>query len=305
MRTLSRDTNGDGGCGLAADPPATRRAGDGALTARWGDAFRRIRLTGRALLTLYVLVGATAGLLFLHPVSMAVFWLEFHPDARSIAAASRFVLERAAVGLTPRMLPMSGVFAVVGGLLGLAFGLLARALARRQRTVDLLERELRRDVDSLRRQGEGDDVEFKASVRWDHKERRINRALEAVIARTIAGFMNKGGGSLLLGVGDDGTVCGLAADYATLKRPDRDGFQQLIVGLVESRLGGDLCPLVHVLFHEVDGREICRLVIEPSPRPVYVDEQGSPRYVLRAGNTSRELDVREAAAHIAARWRNG
>lgn len=302
MRAVTHDPVDRGGGGAPpgrADVLPVRSRG---LPARRVPRAARLRLTARVFVALHVLVGAAAGLLVLHPVSMAVFWLEFHPGARGVAEVWRFLLERAVVGLTPRMLAMSGVFAVVGGLLGLAFGLLASTLARRRRTVDRLERELRREITSLLAQGEGEGVEFKASVRWDYRERRVNRALEAVIARTIAGFMNQSGGSVLIGVDDDGSVRGLAADYATLKRPDRDGFQQLLVGLVESHLGGDLCPLVHVLFHQVGGEEICRLVVEPSPRPVYVDEHGAPRYVLRMGNSSRELDVREAAAHIAAHW---
>lgn len=263
---------------------------------------RAARATRWALAAAPGVVGAAAGLLLLHPVSMAVYWFEFHPAERTLAAAWRFVGDRLALGVTPGMLPMSGVFAVVGGVLGVAFGLLSRALARQQRVVDHLERELRRDIDSLLAQGESERVEFKASTRWDYREQRANRALEDVVARTIAGFMNHQGGSVLIGVDDAGVVLGLEADYATLKRPNRDGLQQFLAGLVASHLGADLCPLTHVLFHDLAGKDVCRVVVEPSRRPVYVRERGTLHYVLRAGNTCRELDIREAMAHVAVRW---
>jgi len=110
------------------------------------------------------------------------------------------------------------------------------------------------------------------------------------------------GGNLIIGVDSEGNPLGIEHDYATLKRRDRDGFQQSLIGIVQTYLGADVCPLVHVLFHDVGHKDVCRVVVEPAPRPVYVLEHGTPHYVLRAGNASRELDVREAMQHIAQRW---
>ena len=42
--------------------------------------------------------------------------------------------------------------------------------------------------------------------------------------KAIAAFANAEGGSLLIGVNDEGTVIGLAHDYASL-HGDRDEFQ--------------------------------------------------------------------------------
>jgi len=81
------------------------------------------------------------------------------------------------------------------------------------------------DVRTLAEAGEGAAVEFKASLRWDLQEQRVNKALERVVAKTVAGFLNGHGGRLLLGVDDAGGIAGLAADYATLTRRDRDGFE--------------------------------------------------------------------------------
>lgn len=256
----------------------------------------------RVTLSAFVAAGALAGFLALHPVTMAVYWYEFHPDQRVWSAVWRFVLERIRIGFSGEMLPMAGVFLAIGGALGLAFGMLSRLLARRQQVVDLLERELRWDLQSLISHGESERVEFKASMRWDTRENRVNKGLEAVIARTIAGFMNHQGGSLVIGVDDDGDPVGLERDYATLKRGDRDGFQQFLIGIVQRYLGTDLCAFVHVLFHDVGHKDVCRVVIESASRPVYFMDHGVPHYVLRAGNACRELDVREAMQHIAQRW---
>ena len=54
------------------------------------------------------------------------------------------------------------------------------------------------ELQTLVRQGEGQRIEFKAA-----------EADAADIARAIVALANSGGGSLLLGVGDDGEILGL------------------------------------------------------------------------------------------------
>ncbi len=245
--------------------------------------------------SLELLAGAFLGVLLLHPATMVIYWLEFQPEPISVYA---FVTQRMLLSFRPQMLPMSVLFLVLGGVIGAAFGTYHGILGRNRRILRFLARELATDVHSLIRAGETASTEFKSSVRWDRKQQKVNKCLEDAIARTIAGFANHEGGSLLIGVSDDGAIVGLHADYQTLKRKDRDGFQQLIMSLVKERLGGHVCALVHPVFADIDGIEVCRLVIEPSDRPVYCSDRGFARYFLRTGNATRELDVREAVEHI-------
>ena len=57
--------------------------------------------------------------------------------------------------------------------------------------------------------GESETLEFKSSLRWDRKEGRVNKDLERVVVKTLAGLLNaKKGGALLVGVADSGEVSG-------------------------------------------------------------------------------------------------
>jgi hypothetical protein len=58
-------------------------------------------------------------------------------------------------------------------------------------------------------EGESDELEFKSTLRWDLKEGTVNKKLEDVIIKTVAAFANSDGGSVLIGVDDDGNVLGL------------------------------------------------------------------------------------------------
>jgi hypothetical protein len=161
----------------------------------------------------------------------------------------------------------------------------------------------RLDLEALIADGESDELEFKESLRWDTRESRVNKALEAVSVKTISGFLNGKGGRLLLGVKDSGEVLGLDADYRTLsQRANRDGYQQHLVNLISTALGRHVCANLAITFHPVDGRDICMVTVRPASAPVYSADGESKRFFLRTGNTTRELDTRETVEYIRHRW---
>lgn len=245
--------------------------------------------------------GTVAGVGILHPLTMVIYWFEFHPELAGATSVWAFVALRMRAGFSQAMLPMTGAFAAIGFGLGLIVAAAVGAIARARRQVGQLEAELDRSLTSLLEAGEGETLEFKAALRWDLRAGATSRAIEGAVVRTIAGLMNHRGGSLLLGVDDRGRPVGLRADLATLRRQDRDGFEQFVVGLAERYLGADACTLLHILFHDVDGHDICRVVVEQASRPIYLRDERGDHYFLRTGNSTRELDAREAVDHITSR----
>jgi hypothetical protein len=151
--------------------------------------------------------------------------------------------------------------------------------------------------------GESDAVEFKSSARWDYREGKHNKALESIIIKTVAGFLNATGGTLLIGVSDDGSVVGLESDYRTLgKRPDRDGYQQFLVNVISNQIGKEVCSRLRVSFHPVDGKEVCVVEVDEGLAPAYVEEGTSSKFYLRTGNVTQELTTRESNEYIKTRW---
>ena len=71
-------------------------------------------------------------------------------------------------------------------------------------------------IEDLIKEGESDELEFKATLRWDIKEAAVSKKLEQVIVKTVAAFANAQGGSLLIGVDNDGQAVGLSRDYESL-----------------------------------------------------------------------------------------
>jgi hypothetical protein len=153
--------------------------------------------------------------------------------------------------------------------------------------------------------GESSTVEFKSSVRWDTREKRINDALKYSVIKTVAAFLNTSGGTLLIGVDDERKVVGLKGDYSQFKKADlRDAFENWLTTQLIDQFGKPASRLYALTFHEVGGQDVCRIEVKPSPSPVYVDEKsGKPvQLYIRTGNASRALDTREIFEYSRHRW---
>jgi hypothetical protein len=150
---------------------------------------------------------------------------------------------------------------------------------------------------------ENEFVEFKTTLRWDVVERRINKNLEQAVAKTIAGFMNSEGGVLLIGVDDDGVICGLGEDLSTLSKKNHDGFQLHLRQIIESRLGKVNEAFVKIRFEEQKGKDACLIYVSPSDSPVFLrSNRGEKLFPVRLGNSTKSLDVEETTSYIRKRW---
>ena len=160
--------------------------------------------------------------------------------------------------------------------------------------------------------GESDSLEFKSSARWNMRTGKRDDAMETVIAKTVAAFMNSGGGTLLIGVDDDGRLIGMGPDYSTLKTPDSDRFELWIRDMWGQRMGTNAAALPRLDFAEAsdpqegyERQEVCRVTIPPSPHPVYLrgpKGKGEAELWVRVGNSTRRLEVTDAVQYVSTRW---
>ena len=71
---------------------------------------------------------------------------------------------------------------------------------------------------------------------------------------------------------------------------------------IASKLGGDACHSVQIVFHSLDNKEVCRVMVAPMDRPVYAKDGDTPKLYVRTGVSTRELNVQEAVDYTSARW---
>lgn len=252
------------------------------------------------ILAIAIFLGAVVGIFVLYPTNEFVYFYEYQPtsDTKPVDFAVH-QMQRSLQGQTPRK---TIFYAIVGIILSVGGAALYSSLQRRSARIEQLSAALDSDLQTLIAQGESADLEFKSSFRWDVRENKLNRVLEGVILKTLAGYMNGQGGTLLIGVADDGAILGLENDYKTLKKQDRDGFEQAIMTAIATKLGGDACHSVQIVFHAVDAKDVCRVMVAPMQRPVYVKDGDTPKLYVRTGALTRELNVQEAIDYTSTRW---
>jgi hypothetical protein len=246
-----------------------------------------------------LLLGAAVGIFVLYPANEFVYYYEYRPGNSTAADFALTQMQRSVKGQTPEK---TTFYAIVGMILSVSGAGLYSSMQRRSERIEQLSAALQSDLHTLIAQGESASLEFKSSLRWDLRENKVNRALEAVVLKTLAGYMNGNGGTLLIGVADDGSVVGLDHDYKTLKKPDRDGFEQVLMTAIATKLGGDACHSVQMMFHSLENKEVCRVMVAPASRPMYVKEGDAPKLYVRTGVSTRELNVQEAINYTSARW---
>ena len=244
---------------------------------------------------LAIFIGAVAGFFLLYPINEFVFFYEHHPDSPTVWRFIYGQLTHSLKGFTP---DKTSFYAGVGALLGLVVALFFKSWQKKLKHIEKLYSELGENLGALISQGEGPKLEFKSSFRWDMTQNKVNRALEAVVLKTLAGFMNSTGGTLLVGVDDNGGITGIEQDYKTLKKQNRDGFEQAVMTATAMKLGAENCQYIHILFHRIEERDVCRIIVSPSLRPVFVKHNGSAKFYLRTGGSTRELNVEEAMAYV-------
>lgn len=149
-------------------------------------------------------------------------------------------------------------------------------------------------------------VEFKQSARWSvtSDDPKIHKTFaEEIIARTVAGFLNGHGGTLLIGVNNDSQPVGLDSDYSHVKPQNADGFVNWLDTMLEKTLGHTGAHRVQIRIDVINGIEVCRLDVPASSKPIWTrfKKQDAVLFVRR-NNSTRQVPADEVDQFLAERF---
>ncbi len=153
-------------------------------------------------------------------------------------------------------------------------------------------------IDQLVQQGEGTDVEFKSSLRINLHTGEKDARIELSILKTIAAFLNCGGGTLLIGVSDDGEPVGIEVDNF----PNEDKMYLHLINLINSRIGPAHMIYVHPRFDEYQRAKVLAVECSPAKSAVYVKDGGQERFYIRTGASTTELSASQTQEFISKRF---
>jgi hypothetical protein len=118
------------------------------------------------------------------------------------------------------------------------------------------------------RQGENLTIEYKATFSKDieHSGKVPAKEIENSALKTIAGFLNKKGGVLLIGVTDDSKILGIENDdYQT-----KDKYLLHFKNKVKVAIGEEHFDLINYEIVDVNGKKVLLVECKQSPSPVYM-----------------------------------
>lgn len=152
---------------------------------------------------------------------------------------------------------------------------------------------------------ENEKKEFKSSIVFPAGQTGPNIGQQlGIICRTIAGFMNANGGTLYIGVSDNGYICGIENDYDHLNDVDEDmftykanddGYLQKITNSICKILGRTAGTLISMSIEEEDDKKYCVINIKKASRPIWFN--GNKLFV-RMVTTNRKLEGDEISQFV-------
>jgi CRP-like cAMP-binding protein len=146
--------------------------------------------------------------------------------------------------------------------------------------------------------GESDQVEFKSTLRHNTHVGKPDRAVEHAVLKTIAAFMNTEGGTLLIGIADDGEKLGLELDNF----PNEDKMLLHLDKLLRDRIDALCTRFVDAEVEELDGKQVLRVDCFRSTEPAYLRDNSKEYFYVRSGPGTINLPISEAVDYIREKW---
>lgn len=147
------------------------------------------------------------------------------------------------------------------------------------------------------------DVEFKSTARWNLSEGCRDKRMEDAVVKTIAGFLNTDGGTLLIGVDDEGGVVGLDHDLPLVKPATADGFVNWLTTHLINAITSPAVMRTRARIDRIAGREICRIDVANSSTPVVARMANKDEiFWVRMNNSTRPLSGAEFDEYARDHW---
>ncbi|CAB5131614.1 hypothetical protein D3OALGA1CA_4448 [Olavius algarvensis associated proteobacterium Delta 3] len=149
-------------------------------------------------------------------------------------------------------------------------------------------------INNLITMGEGRTVEFKATMRMNLHTQKPGKEIEKAWLKSVAAFMNTNGGTILLGVRDDGEIAGLEQDHFD----NEDKCKLHFKNLISQHIGAELTKHLRFTIVRLDGKQVGVVSCRRCTDPVFLKIGKNEAFYIRNGPSSDELSVSKVVAYI-------
>lgn len=170
-------------------------------------------------------------------------------------------------------------------------------------------------LDQIIAKGETAYVEFKPAIWYDYDRAmhdpnykcKKEEIVSDNIVRTVAGFLNADGGTLFIGVSDDGNAYGLEEDIKLTRRKDLDGLENELNQLISFSISKEVSAAkIRISLPKFQGRVIAKVEVMKANSPVFMKTSRlQNKFYVRIGNATNTMSVESAFNYISQHdWSN-
>lgn len=147
--------------------------------------------------------------------------------------------------------------------------------------------------------GESEKVEYKSTLRTNLATGEKDPRMEKAVLKTIVAFLNSNGGTLLIGVADDGSVIGV--DERSFD--NRDKLNLHLTNLIASQIGNEYLPYISFRLSDYEGKGVIRVVCKKSDSPVFLKDGKQETFYVRSGPSSIDLHGMDTLNYVSNRFK--
>lgn len=152
------------------------------------------------------------------------------------------------------------------------------------------------EILSLIRKGENKKIEFKQTFSKNIHTQNKDKEIEKSSLKNIVGFLNSQGGTLLIGVSDNGEVTGIEDDFYK----SNDKYLLNFKNALNSKIGSEFYPLIDFDLYNVLEKLVLKVDCKPSQKPCFFD--GNEFYV-RTNPATDKLEGRQLIEYVNRRFK--
>lgn len=151
------------------------------------------------------------------------------------------------------------------------------------------------------RSGESKTVEFKETLSLCLRSGKKEKYIEHASLKTIAAFMNTDGGTLLVGISDDGGTPGLQRELERFYRNSNDRLLLHFKTIFKERIGEIFYPYMDSFIVRISGMQILAITCRRSNEACFVDGDD---FFVRTNPATDQLKGRKMVKYIDTRFKN-
>jgi len=182
-------------------------------------------------------------------------------------------------------------------------------------------------LSDLIREGENQFVEFKSSILWSKFKNKEEieksksyelkkygqNASKFIIAKSLCGFLNSEGGTLIIGVkevkeSDEVEIIGVESEYSKLKDKTQDGYRRMVLDEIikpylPSQVFNHFNEYLSFCFEEIDGKLVFGIIVKPSDVRVFVKISNEDIFFVRIDASTRQVAGPDMVDYCARRFK--